>query len=100
MIIGKVTGTVVCTQKDPALMGKKMLVVQPLKITDLSREGSAIVALDATGAGTGEIVLVVGGSSARMADGFSKVPVDQSIIAIVDTIEIGGIEIFIKAQVE
>lgn len=96
MIAGKVVGTVVCTQKDPALIGKKMLVVQPLKISDMSNDGGAFVALDAIGAGIGEIVMVVGGSSARLAEGFSKVPVDQSIIAIIDTIEIGGKEIFNK----
>lgn len=96
MIVAKIVGTVVCTQKDPALIGKKMLIVQPLKVTDLSTDGSAFVALDAIGAGTGEIVMVVGGSSARLADGFSKVPVDQSIIAIIDTIEIGGHEVFKK----
>ena len=88
MIIAKVTGTVVCTQKDASLIGKKMLVVQPVKIMDQSNSGNPFVALDAIGAGIGEIVMVVGGSSARMAEGFSILPVDQSIIAIVDVIEV------------
>ncbi len=90
MIVGRITGTVVCTQKDPALAGRKILVVQPLNITDMRSEGSPLVALDSVGAGVGEVVIVVGGSSARMADSFSKTPVDQSIIAIIDIIEIEG----------
>lgn len=96
MIIARVTGTVVCTQKDSSLVGKKMLVVQPVKIMDQSNAGSPFVALDAVGAGIGEIVMVVGGSSARLAEGFSTVPVDQSIIAIIDTIEVEGTLTFKK----
>ncbi|HEX2945220.1 MAG TPA: EutN/CcmL family microcompartment protein [Clostridia bacterium] len=96
MIIARITGTVVCTQKDKSLVGKKMLVVQPVKIMDQSDSGSPFVALDTIGAGIGEIVMVVGGSSARMAEGFSTVPVDQSIVAIIDTIEVEGKQIFKK----
>jgi microcompartment protein CcmK/EutM len=96
MIIGKVTGTVVCTQKDSNLVGRKMLVVQPVKIMDQSNTGSPFVALDAIGAGIGEIVMVCGGSSARMAEGFSTLPVDQSIVAIVDIIEVEGATTFKK----
>jgi ethanolamine utilization protein EutN len=96
MVIARVTGTVVCTQKDGSLVGKKMLVVQPVKIMDQSNAGSPFVALDAIGAGVGEIVMVVGGSSARMAEGFSTVPVDQSIVAIIDTIEVEGSLVFKK----
>lgn len=96
MIIGKVTGTVVCTQKDQGLVGRKMLVVQPVKIMDQSNSGSPFVALDAIGAGIGEIVMVCGGSSARMAEGFSTLPVDQSIVAIVDIIEVEGNTTFKK----
>jgi ethanolamine utilization protein EutN len=98
MIIGKVSGTVVCTQKDPSLVGKKLLVVQPLKLTDLQESGSPMVALDAVGAGIGEVVMLVGGSSARMADNFAKVSVDQSIIGIIDMVEINGKIIFTKFE--
>ncbi len=96
MIVGKIIGTVVCTQKDASLIGKKMLVVQPLKMTDLSNAGSPFIALDAIGSGVGEVVMVVGGSSARLADDFSKVAVDQSIIGIIDTIEMEGKVTFTK----
>ncbi|MBU0927325.1 MAG: EutN/CcmL family microcompartment protein [Spirochaetes bacterium] len=96
MIVGLVVGQVVCTQKDKSLVGKKMLVVQPLRIDDMKPSGQAIVALDAIGSGAGEVVMVVGGSSARMADDYSKVCVDQSIVAIIDTIELGGSTVFSK----
>lgn len=96
MIIAKVTGTVVCTQKDSSLAGRKMLVVQPVKIMDQSNSGNPFVALDAIGAGVGEIVMVVGGSSARMAEGFTSLAVDQSIVAIVDIIEVEGVTTFKK----
>lgn len=94
--MGLVVGQVVCTQKDKSLVGKKMLVVQPLRIDDMKPSGQAIVALDAIGSGAGEVVMVVGGSSARMADDYSKVCVDQSIVAIIDTIELGGSTVFSK----
>lgn len=96
MIVGRVTGTIVCTQKDPSLMGKKMLVVQPVNICSLKNEGSPVVALDAVGAGEGELVMVVGGSSARLAEGFAKVAVDQSVIGILDSININRTVIFEK----
>ncbi len=90
MIVGTVVGSVVCTQKDRSLEGVKMLIVLPIDIETLKPGGQTFVALDSVGAGTGELVLVVGGSSARMTDGFSKTCVDQSIIGIVDTIEVHG----------
>ena len=100
MIVGRVTGVVVCTQKDPSLMGKKMLVVQPVNICSLKNEGSPVVALDAVGAGEGELVMVVGGSSARLAEGFSKITVDQAVIGILDSINIKGTAVFRKELTE
>lgn len=99
MIVGKVVGTVVCTQKDQSLVGKKMLVIQPVNIISLKNEGSPLIALDAAGAGTGELVMVVGGSSARLADGYSKVSVDQSVIGILDSIDINGMVVYKKEGV-
>ena len=90
MIVGKVTGTVVCTQKDKGLQGQKMLVVQPIHMETLEDSGNKMVALDSVEAGEGELVVVVGGSSARMADGYSATPVDYCIIGIVDSIEVNG----------
>lgn len=98
MILGMVVGQVVCTQKDPSLKGRKILVVQPFRIDEMKPEGRPLVALDAIGAGPGEVVMVVGGSSARMAGEFSKTTVDQSIVGIVDTVEVEGKTLFRKDQ--
>jgi len=98
MIVGEVIGTVVCTQKDASLKSMKMLIVQPRNISTLKTEGSALVALDAVGAGIGELVLVVGGSSARNASGYAKVAVDQAIIGIVDYLYIGDQKVYQKDE--
>lgn len=96
MILGTVVGQVVCTQKDPSLVGKKILVVQPLRLDEMKPAGQPLVALDAIGAGEGEVVMVVGGSSARFASDFTKTTVDQSIVAIVDSVEVLGKLLFKK----
>lgn len=90
MVVGKVMGTVVCTQKDQGLKGEKLLIIQPVNIGTLKAAGTKMVALDSVGAGEGELVIIVGGSSARLAEGYSKTPVDYCIIGIVDSIEING----------
>ncbi|HOK41481.1 MAG TPA: EutN/CcmL family microcompartment protein [bacterium] len=96
MIIAEVVGNVVATQKFHLLDGKKLLLVQPITL-DGKPSGSPKVAVDSVGAGTGEIVFVVEGSSARMAvQPENKVPVDTAIIAIIDTIEKDGQIIFRK----
>lgn len=98
MIIGRVIGNIVCTQKDENLIGKKMMIVQPLNISTLKTEGSPVVALDSVGAGQGEIVMIVGGSSARNAANYSKVPVDQAIIGILDRIDLDGKTVYVKEK--
>lgn len=87
MILARVVGTVVATRKDPRLEGKKLLVVRPIS-PEGKDEGAALVAVDTVGAGFKERVLVVSGSSARMADGCKDVPVDASIIGIVDDVHL------------
>ncbi|MDO8685756.1 MAG: EutN/CcmL family microcompartment protein [Clostridiales bacterium] len=99
MIVGMVIGMVVCTQKDPSLIGKKMLVIQPVNICSLKNEGSPVIALDAVGAGEGELVMVVGGSSARLAEGYAKVAVDQAVIGILDSISVNRAVVFRKEGV-
>ena len=89
MILGKVTGTVVATQKDEKLVGSKLLIVQDVNL-DGDLERTYTVAVDAVGAGIGEIVLIATGSSARQTDVTSNKPVDGVVMAIVDTIEIDG----------
>ena len=87
MYTGKIKGVVVATTKDKELVGKKLLIVQPLDV-EYNPIGNCEIAVDFVGAGTGEIVLVATGSSARQVSGSSKAPIDRSIVAIVDNIEV------------
>ena len=86
MYLGKVIGTVVSTIKTPSLTGSKFLIVEKIN-QDLTAKTE--IAVDTVGAGDGETVIVVGGSSARMSNGKkTDLPVDAAIIGIVDTVEI------------
>jgi microcompartment protein CcmK/EutM len=87
MILGRVVGTVVATRKDPRLEGFKLLVVKTIA-PDGKDESGYVIAVDTVSAGSKETVIVVSGSSARMADGCKDKPVDASIIGIVDTISL------------
>lgn len=84
MFVGKVIGNIVATRKDPKLEGRKLLIVKPLD-EKLKLKDGYIVAVDTVSAGDGETVLVVEGSSARMAERMKDCPVDSSIIGIVDS---------------
>jgi microcompartment protein CcmK/EutM len=86
MIIGRILGTVVSTQKDERLQSKKLLIVKPINL-DGSDQSGYVVAVDTVGAGFHERVIVVGGSSARMADGNKDCPIDSAIIGVIDTID-------------
>lgn len=98
MYTAKVIGTVVCTRKDEKMEGLKMLVVQPIGVLSLEKEGKPVVAIDAVGAGEGEVVLVVGGSSARQTDQTTGKPTDATIMAIVDYIDAENKRIFDKFE--
>jgi microcompartment protein CcmK/EutM len=87
MLLARVVGSVVATRKDPRLEGHKFLVVRPVT-PEGKEEGGYLVAVDTVGAGSRETVLVVSGSSARMAEGCKDKPVDSSIVAIVDTVSV------------
>ena len=87
MLMGKVAGTVVSTQKDPGLGGYKLQIVQMVDF-EMNETQSYAVAVDAIGAGYGEMVIVVQGSSARLTAQTDGKPVDAAIIAIVDTVDI------------
>jgi len=89
MILARVMGTVVATRKDERLLGKKLLVCRPVNPQG-EAEGTYFVAVDTVGAGVHEMVLVVSGSSARMAANFKESPVDSAIVGIVDEIEINA----------
>ncbi len=85
MQLARVIGTVVATRKDPRLEGKKLLVCRPVNPQGEDLEGY-VVAVDTVSAGFREKVLVVQGSSARMASGCQDTPVDAAIVGIVDDV--------------
>ena len=85
MQLARIIGTVVATRKDPRLEGKKLLICRPVN-PDGHDEKGYVVAVDTVSAGFQEQVLVVGGSSARMASGCKDVPVDAAIVGIVDEV--------------
>ncbi len=87
MFLARVVGTVVATRKDPRLKGHKLLLVVPVDPKG-NDEGGYVVAVDTVDAGFKETVIVVRGSSARMAEGLNERPVDASIVGIVDTAEL------------
>ena len=87
MILARVVGTVVATRKDPRLEGKKLLVLKPVT-PEGKDEAGYVIAVDTVSAGARELVLVVSGSSARMAEGCNNQPVDTAIIGIVDTVSL------------
>src|SRR6266478_4164302 len=99
MFLAKVTGHVVATQKDKALNGQKLLVVEPLNVkfdettkqpASLGNTGRAIVAIDTVGCGEGQLVLVVQGSSARMTEQTKNLPADAVIVGIVENAQYAG----------
>ena len=87
MLLARVVGTVVATRKDPRLVSNKLLIARPMDPHG-NAEGNYLVAVDTVDAGVGETVLVVSGSSARMASGMKDVPVDAAIVGIIDAIEV------------
>jgi len=94
MFLARVIGTVVATQKDRKMRGRKLLLVQPHVVRPesgfppaLVPSGGSVVAVDTVGAGDGELVMVTQGSSARLTDSTSDAPVDAVVIGIVDTID-------------
>jgi len=88
MLIGRVIGDVVATQKAPSHAGRKILVVQPLNLDGTDR-GDAILALDAVDAGVGDRVLVVTeGFSAMTAVGRPNSPIDMAIVGVIDSVDV------------
>lgn len=99
MFLALVEGHVVCTKKDPAMSGRKLLLLRPQLVDDKDptrfRPGSnTIVAVDSVGAGPGEMVMFCQGSSARLAPGMKDAPVDAVIIGIVDAVDVLGRQLY------
>lgn len=83
MNLARVVGRVVATHKDAALTGRKLLILQPLDAR-LGDVGSPVIALDAVGAGAGEVVIYVRGREAAHAFLPDQVPADAGVVGIVD----------------
>ena len=93
MFVAKVTGSIVSTQKVDSMIGQKLLVVEPYRLDTKDRQslvttGRTFIAVDALGAGVGDMVLITQGSSARFTPETGKLPIDCVIIGIVDTVSI------------
>lgn len=96
MQLGEVVGTVVASQKEATMTGFKFLMVRNLGV-DGEKAGGSVVAVDAVGAGVGEVVLYATGSAARQTVTTKDRPCDAVIMAIVDTWEVDGTEVYRKS---
>jgi ethanolamine utilization protein EutN len=97
MELALVEGSVVATAKVDRLNGHKLLVTTLLG-PDMKPSGGYVVAIDTVGAGAGEVVLLVRGSSARQTDRTAKVPTDTTIVAIVDGVAYRGKTVYDKSK--
>jgi microcompartment protein CcmK/EutM len=96
MLLARVVGTVVASRKEEDLESIKLLLIRPCDAAG-SPTGAPLVAADAVGAGSGEVVLYAAGSSARQTRVTKDRPVDATIMAIVDLVEIDGKTTYDKA---
>ena len=78
----------------------QFILVKPIDIETWQEKGGLLVAIDAVGAGEGEVVMLVGGSSSRQTNVTENKPVDQSIVAIIDSVDLNGTRIFEKFSKE
>ncbi len=98
MILARVRGNVVSTNKAEKLHGLKLLIVIPIDIETFEEKGAPLVAIDTVGAGDGEVVMCVGGSSSRQTALTDAKPSDLAIIAIIDSVELRGNIVFRKFE--
>ena len=94
MFMAQITGSIVSSQKVESMVGQKLLIVEPLRIDEKTRAklkatGRTFIAVDTVGAGEGEVVLCVQGSSARFTPQTEKLPIDAAIVGIVDQVQVG-----------
>ncbi len=98
MILARVRGNVVSTNKSEKLNGLKLLIIVPINIETFEEKGQPQVAIDTVGAGEDEVVMCVGGSSSRLTAQTEGKPSDLAIIAIVDSVELRGEVVFRKYE--
>ncbi|MGD9857933.1 MAG: EutN/CcmL family microcompartment protein [Planctomycetaceae bacterium] len=99
MFLARITGNVTATQKVPVMTGQTLFIVDPLRIDEQTKgtlvpTGRTFIAVDTVGAGEGEVVLIVQGSSARFTEETAKLPVDCAIIGIVDNVRVAETDVF------
>jgi len=100
MILAKVVGTVVSTRKEPKIEGIKFLLLEKINPATMQGNQDYLVAMDCVGAGVGEIVFYVSGSSSRMTVITEGKPSDASVISIVDSIDINGGYVYQKGKTD
>ena len=99
MFLARITGSLVATHKVESLIGQKLLLVEPLRVDEkdqksLKPTGRSFVVVDTVGAGEGEVVLCVQGSSARFTPETKTLPIDCTVIGLVDTVQVHGKTVF------
>ena len=99
MFIAEVIGHITATKKDSSMQGKKLLILRPQLVdennpTQFRNGQNTIIAVDNVGAGEGELVMFSQGSSARQAEGLKPLPIDAAVIAIVDSVNVLGQNIY------
>lgn len=100
MLVGRVIGTVVSSNKVKSLLGQKMLIVQPVALETQIAVDEYIVCVDDVGAGLGDLVFCAYGSSSRQTDTTRDVASDYSIFGIIDSIDMRGSRVYDKAKEE
>jgi ethanolamine utilization protein EutN len=98
MILARVVGTVVSSHKAPKIEGIRFLLLEKIDPVTMKGKNDFVVSMDSVGAGVGEIVFYVSGSSARFKDVTEENPADSTIIAIVDNIEKDGVLTYDKSN--
>ncbi len=103
MFVAKVVGSMVATQKIEAMVGQKLMIVEPFRLDPKKRNclvstGRTLVAIDSLGAGQNEFVLITQGSSARLTPETKDKPVDTVIIGIVDQVHVDQLCVYEKEE--
>ena len=98
MLVGRVTGAVISTNKVESLRGTKMLIVQPVALDTLAMSDDYVICVDDVGAGEGDLVFCAYGSSSRQSDTSKLLATDYTIYGIVDSLTLRGVRTYDKAK--
>ena len=90
MLLARVAGTVVSTNKEPRIEGFKFLLLEKIDPATMKGKNDFVVAMDTVDAGVGEVVFYVSGSSSRMTTVTDGKPSDAAVVAIVDAVDLDG----------